>query len=383
MKRSLIVNKAGKTGGIPEILLYGDIDSDMAADFARELLALEKTHAEINCRVNSDGGSVYNGIAIFNLVRQSPADIDMYIDGIAASMASAIPMAGRKVYMNKYARLMTHKPSGGAWGNSDDLRRTADEVDACEGVLVDMYMAKTGLTAEEVKAKFLNGKDKWFSAQQAMDAGLIDGLYDGEQVDVTEQDDMKTVYNKFQTKLMAKLDNNEGVIKTDNMEKREIPLAIWAKMAEALGIQDSASDKAIEASFKKLADKAASYDTLKETHETVKAELQAERTKVTTEKVKNLLGAAVTAKKITVAVSAQLEKDYASNPDGLDVLLKGMPAYEPITNKLNDGDVPAEYAGKSWDELMEMGKIGEIKATNKAFYNQIFKKAFGKEPAGE
>lgn len=379
MKKTLIVLNKGSKKQVPEILVYGDIDADMAASFARELKALEKTSKVINIRINSEGGSVYHGIAMFNLVRQSPAEIDIYIDGIAASMASAMAMAGRKVYMNKYARLMTHKPSGGAWGTAEDLRQVADEVEACETILKDMYVKKTGLSADEVSAKFLNGKDNFFSAAQAKSAGLIDDTYDGEAVEVEENEDVKALFNKFQVVLSAKLEgNNKGTFKTNNM--KEVSLALWAKLTGALGIVDSANDAAVEKALGKIIDKANSYDTLKVTHEAIKAELETERAKVTTEKVNGLLDAAVTAKKITVEMKAQLGKDYATNPTGLKTLIDAMKAYEPITDKLKDGEVPAEYAGKSWDELMEAGKIGEIKANYPDFHKALFKKTFGKEP---
>ncbi len=201
-----IVNKLND--GTPEIYLYGDIypyeDCVSASALAKELRDLERTCTKINVRINSNGGSVFEGIAIFNLLRNSRCEIDTYIDGIAASMASVIAMAGKKVYMSKYARLMTHKPSGGAWGNADELRRAADEIDACEELLSGIYVSKTGMTKKQVSEKLLNGTDSYFNADAALKAKLIDGIYDGEPVTlpdgITDSGQMWNYYGQIAAK---------------------------------------------------------------------------------------------------------------------------------------------------------------------------------------
>ena len=174
-------------------------DCISAQQFVKELKTLELANSKVNLRINSGGGSVYEGIAIFNAIRNSRCEIDCYIDGIAASMASLIAMACKKVYMSKYARLMTHLPSGGAWGNAAELRTTADELDALTATAVLMYKGKTGLNDADVTAKFLNGKDSWFSAAEAKKAGLIDDIYDGAAVaipdNVTDKTALWNTYN--------------------------------------------------------------------------------------------------------------------------------------------------------------------------------------------
>lgn len=93
------------------ILLYGDIgehEDVRSGDIARELIEAEAAYKKIDVRINSNGGDVYAGIAIFNAFRNSKADITIYVDGIAASMASVIALCGKPVKMSKYARLMLH-----------------------------------------------------------------------------------------------------------------------------------------------------------------------------------------------------------------------------------------------------------------------------------
>ncbi len=212
-KKYWIVNKAGTTA---EIFIYGDIFQYercvSASSFVKELKELEKTCTKINVRINSNGGSVYEGIAIFNAIRNSKCEIDIYIDGIAASMASVIAMAGKKVYMSKYARLMTHKPSGGAWGTAEELRAVADQIDDCESILSDMYVSKTGMSKKKVAEELLNGKNVYLSADKALKLGLIDGIYDGPEVEVPESmTDYEQVWGQYQAKLTTDHSFNDTI----------------------------------------------------------------------------------------------------------------------------------------------------------------------------
>lgn len=107
---------AGKDGTAC-VLLYGNIgsyDDDIrSGDIVRELMEIEAVYKKVDIRVNSMGGEVYSGIAIFNALRGSKADVNIYIDGIAASIASVIASCGKPVHMSRYARLMVHSVSGG------------------------------------------------------------------------------------------------------------------------------------------------------------------------------------------------------------------------------------------------------------------------------
>ena len=104
-------NMIASKDGTACILLYGAIgswdDADVrSGDIVRELMEIEGSYNKIDVRINSMGGEVYAGIAIFNAIRNTAADITIYVDGIAASMASAIASCGKPVYMSRYARLM-------------------------------------------------------------------------------------------------------------------------------------------------------------------------------------------------------------------------------------------------------------------------------------
>lgn len=140
------------------ILLYGDIgdyDDVRSGDIARELLEAESAYGKIDVRINSNGGDVYAGIAIFNALKNSKADITIYIDGIAASMASVIALCGKPVQMSRYSRLMLHSVMGGCYGNKDEMRRCIAEIESLEDTLCEMYATRLGKGKDEIRSTYL------------------------------------------------------------------------------------------------------------------------------------------------------------------------------------------------------------------------------------
>lgn len=208
-----------KTDGTCSILLYGDIgerEAVRSGDIARELMEAERDGGKIDVRINSDGGDVYTGIAIFNALRGSKADITIWVDGIAASMASVIALCGRKVLMSRYARLMLHSVMGGCYGNKDEMRRCIEEIESLEATLSEMYAEKTGRTAEEIRSAYFDGEDHWLRAEEALALGFIDGIYDADPVpeDSTPEEAYKIFTNRL-TKPQNKTNMN-----LDELRKR-------------------------------------------------------------------------------------------------------------------------------------------------------------------
>lgn len=200
------------------LLLYGDIgdyDDVRSGDIARELMNAGGKHIDV--RINSNGGEVYCGIAIFNALKNSEADINIYIDGIAASMASVIALCGKHVEMSKYARLMLHSVSGGCYGNKKDMQKCIDEITSLENTLCDMYAKKTGLSAEEIKAKYFDGEDHWLTADEAMSLGFIDGIYDADPVPTDSTPEQ--IYSIFNNRLAPEPQNPEKM-NIEELKKR-------------------------------------------------------------------------------------------------------------------------------------------------------------------
>jgi ATP-dependent Clp endopeptidase proteolytic subunit ClpP len=168
------------------VLLYGEIGewdgAVRGADIARELMEAASVYRVVDVRINSKGGDVHAGIAIFNALRNCDADITIYIDGVAASMASAIAMCGRRVEMSRYARLMIHGVTGGMWGTKTELEGLLKEFDSLENTLCEIYAKKTGQSVEQIRETYFDGKDHWLTADEALTLGFIDAIYDADPV---------------------------------------------------------------------------------------------------------------------------------------------------------------------------------------------------------
>ena len=163
-----------------EILIYGDIgeswfgETVTARRFVQDLAALDAD--EITIRINSYGGSVTDGIAIYNAIRRKPGQKTVCIDGVAASIASLIAMAGDRVEMADNALMMIHAPWGIAAGNAAELRDMADTMDKYAQAMASSYVAKSGKSHEEIMALLTDGQDHWYSATEAQAEGFADAV---------------------------------------------------------------------------------------------------------------------------------------------------------------------------------------------------------------
>lgn len=173
---------------VGELYIYGDItpykqdDTDITAkDFAEDLKALGDLKT-LNIYLNSLGGSVFQGQAIFSILKRHSAYKNVYIDGIAASIASVIAMAGDTISMPKNAMVMIHNPWTFVMGNSADLRKEADALDKIRESMIAAYMDKIqGKTTEEELIDLLDA-ETWLTAQECFDRGFCDELLEEKQI---------------------------------------------------------------------------------------------------------------------------------------------------------------------------------------------------------
>jgi ATP-dependent protease ClpP protease subunit len=142
-----------------------------AKAFLDELKSLGPV-AELTVRINSPGGSVFDGVAIHNALKRHDAAITVWIDGIAASIASMVAMAGDEVVMPESAMLVLHDPSGLVAGTAADMRATAEALDRMKAGMVAAYRDKSGRRDTEIEA--LMQVETWLSAQEAAALGLAD-----------------------------------------------------------------------------------------------------------------------------------------------------------------------------------------------------------------
>ena len=165
-----------KTNDTAEISIYDEIGfwGVTAKSFARDLKALGNNLKQIDLHIHSPGGDVFDGIAIYNLLKNHPANKTVYIDGLAASMASVIAMAGNEIIMPENAMMMIHKPWGIQGGDADDMRKYADLLDKVENTLIPAYAEKTGKSNEELAAML--AEETWLTASECIEHGFADKL---------------------------------------------------------------------------------------------------------------------------------------------------------------------------------------------------------------
>jgi len=154
-----------------EVLIYDEIGAYgvSAKGFLAELGALPDG-VPIDLRLNSPGGSVFDAVAIYNALQRHDGTITVWIDGVAASAASYVAMAGDEIVMPKNAFLMIHDPSGLVLGTAAEMREMADTMDKIAGGMIRGYATRSGRTEEEIAA--LMAAETWFDADAALEAGL-------------------------------------------------------------------------------------------------------------------------------------------------------------------------------------------------------------------
>jgi ATP-dependent Clp protease protease subunit len=166
-----------------EILIYGVIgdgwgDSNPGKKFVKDFKELEAKYDRINVRINSPGGSVHDGLPMFNTIRASKKDVHTYIDGIAYSMGAMIAISGKTVHAAKGSLFLLHNVSGYAGGNARDMRRTAEEMDIYDEVLGQLIADKSGKTLAQVNKEWMNYDDHLMTATKAKDNGFVDVVED-------------------------------------------------------------------------------------------------------------------------------------------------------------------------------------------------------------
>lgn len=162
-----------------EILLYGQIGSDWFGDdgiTAKEFRAeVKKARGKaINLRVNSPGGSVFEGAAMKAALDEHPEEVIVDVDGLAASAASFLIMGADTIRVASNAMLMIHDPHTVALGGAEELRRVAETLDKVKGQILDAYEGRAGAaTGRDQLAEWM-AQEKWLTGEEAVAAGLAD-----------------------------------------------------------------------------------------------------------------------------------------------------------------------------------------------------------------
>lgn len=374
MSKIFITGKA--KDNTPEILVYGYIGGEdvCSGDFVKELRNLEKTANKINVRINSGGGSVFEGIAIFNALINSRAEINTYIDGIAASMGSIIALAGKKVYMSKIARFMTHKPSGVSVGSGDDMRNNGKLLDALENTMAGIYAAKTGKSAEECKAAYMGKDDKWFSADEALSEKLVDGIYDAPAINATNDSmDEKTMWAFYNEHRFA-------AVFTQQNSKENMELKLSAASLAALNITAATTDATvIDNAIAQLKAKADQADADKAAKEKAENDLATFKANAEAAEATALLDAAVKDKKMTVEMKNAFATQFKGNLEGLKAIVATLKPYEskvPAKGEGADNEELVKLNAKTYSQLDKAGELPRLKELDIELFKAKFKEHY-------
>ena len=174
--RAQVTHKIENKAEEATLYIYDEISwwGISADEFVKGLNAIEAE--TIHLRVNSPGGSVFDGIAIYNAVKQHKSRVVAHIDGLAASIASVIVLGADEVRAGESAYMMIHPPWSIVSGTADDMREEAELLDRVGGTISQIYQRKTGLTADEITEMMTAGTfgETWMTAQEAQEKGFVD-----------------------------------------------------------------------------------------------------------------------------------------------------------------------------------------------------------------
>lgn len=176
------------------------IESDTSANHIQKVLQDAGEVSAINIYINSYGGDVKEGLAIYNQLKRHKAYKTVYVDGFACSIASVIAMVGDKVVMGNNTLMMIHNASMGAWGTSQELRKAADDLDVINSAAISSYKAKAGdKLTDETLQKLLN-EETWLKAQQCVEYGLADTV-----ADAAESEELKAAKQRLKESKQAEM----------------------------------------------------------------------------------------------------------------------------------------------------------------------------------
>lgn len=245
-----VQNKADQS---VDILIYGVIgdswfeESITARQFVADLKALEKDFSRINIRINSPGGSVFDGLPIFNAIRNSSADIHTYNDGLCASMAAVILLAGKTVHAADNSLMMLHSPISGVYGNAGDFEQVLEMLTKVQDSLITCITSRnTTKTADEIRTAYFDYKDHWLNADEASEELFVDLVEKGNKKVSENVKNMShsEIMNQFDTLVKGRslFDGFFSQVQNFFSPKDEIDMNLKT-LAKACGLPDDATEQ--------------------------------------------------------------------------------------------------------------------------------------------
>tara|TARA_Y100000592_G_scaffold24224_1_gene37832 strand:+ start:241 stop:1245 length:1005 start_codon:yes stop_codon:yes gene_type:complete len=203
MEKWYNINNMASTS-IVDVYIFDEIGSYgvNAQSFIEEIKAYRKK--PMNLHINCVGGDVFDGMAIYNVIKKRTAETTVYIEGIAASMGSVIALAADNVVMAENSLFMIHNAWGGAMGEASEMRKTANLLEKISNEIADIYVKKTKLPYDKVKD--MMDEETWLNADEALELGFVDSISDA--IKVAAKYDVSKFKNITNEEIVNKLNVN-------------------------------------------------------------------------------------------------------------------------------------------------------------------------------
>lgn len=213
--------EATASENVAKLIIYGDIgeswwddNSTSANDIENALKSIDAN--EIHVHINSLGGDVFDGIAIYNLLKNHDAKVIIHIDGVAASAASLIAMSGDEVIMNTGSMIMIHEASTWVWGTKTDIQKTLNALEGIDKSIANIYMTRFKGEKEDVEKLIV--AETWFTDEEAVELGFADKIGNTTQLEEEEDEEEKLDPLEVKNSILAKFRNK----KPEQNEKQNI-----------------------------------------------------------------------------------------------------------------------------------------------------------------
>lgn len=177
---------------------YWSEDKSIDADLVRD--ALDDVTDDVVIKLNSNGGDVFQGIEIYNYLKDHPSDITVEVTGVAASAATFIVAGANKAIMNTGTSFMIHEASSFAWGNKAELKKVLNALETIDESILSIYESRTGQSKEQLNEWMTN--EKWFTAEETVKYGFANEVKKKKK-DITDQIDIAALINQSVTAAMT------------------------------------------------------------------------------------------------------------------------------------------------------------------------------------
>lgn len=375
-----------KDSGNPEIHIYGFIGEGEEIEykhFQNTFRNLVKNNKNLTQRIHCGGGSVFEGFAIYDLIRSSECKVKTIVEGMAASMGSILALAGDTIEMAENAFFMLHAPTVGAWGDKNKIEGTLKLLVKCEERLFNIYKERTTASDETIRDWFDGGKDAWLDAEQSLEIKLCDSINKPKKTrklenkieveNKTQKEIFETLSNKL--KIDPKITNSKS--KTQEMKKQLVLMMMSSGLFAVNAMTEETPDIDVQKHLDTLIAKAKKADDLQTELEGVK------ETNATA-----LVATALRSGKITASEKEQWEGYAKDNYAMASTALTRMSGKPDPNNKLDrqppspdaDPDQPEVMNGRekwTFDQWQEKDPKGLAKLENES--QEAFDKLFNQK----